>query len=149
MPSRLSVNSSNHSGRSRKRSPDTRLVSLFFVIVLFCFFVNRASFLVLRSVAGLEDVLDESCGSGVLDELVPEFDDSPGTTTGTTFSVWHRIFDPYLVRCGFWPLGHSAFSFVCTSPLAVTTVVGFLDLRKVSNSSELTSFSLIMCIGAP
>ena len=29
----------------------------------------------LRFVAGLEDVLDESCGSGVEDELVPESDD--------------------------------------------------------------------------
>ena len=31
-------------------------------------------------------------------------------------------------------------SFVCTSPLAVTTVVGILDLRRVSSSSELKSF---------
>ena len=34
-------------------------------------------------------------------------------------------------------------------PLAVTTVVGFLDLRKVSNSSELGSCLLIVCIDAP
>ena len=31
-------------------------------------------------------------------------------------------------------------SFVCTSPLAVTTVVGFQDLRRVSSSSELKTF---------
>ena len=31
----------------------------------------------LRSVAGLEDVLDESCGGDVEDELVPELDDNP------------------------------------------------------------------------
>ena len=37
--------------------------------------------------------------------------------------------------------------FVCLhSPFAVTTVVGFLDIRKVSISSELKSFLLDMCI---
>ena len=41
----------------------------------------------LRSVAGLEDVLVESCGSDVEDELAPEFDDNPGTTRGTKISV--------------------------------------------------------------
>ena len=41
-----------------------------------------------------------------------------------------------------------ASSFVCTSPSAVTTVVGFLDLRNVSISSELKSFLLSMCIEA-
>ena len=42
--------------------------------------MNRTSFQGARSslcsVAGLEDVLDESCGSDVEDELVPEFDDN-------------------------------------------------------------------------
>ena len=38
--------------------------------------------------------------------------------------------------------------FVCTSPLAVTTVVVFLDLRRVSSSSELKTFLLSMCIEA-
>ena len=43
-----------------------------------------------------------------------------------------------------------AYSFVCTSPFAVTTVVkGLLDLRKVSISSERKSFLLSMCIEAP
>ena len=55
----------------------------------------------LRSVAGLEDVLDESCGGDVEDELVPELDENPGTTRGTKFSVLHRIVFPCLVRCGF------------------------------------------------
>ena len=41
-----------------------------------------------------------------------------------------------------------ASSFVCTPPLAVTTVVGLLDLRRVSISSELKSFLLSMCIDA-
>ena len=58
--SRLSVNSSNHSGKSwRKLSSANSL---------------------LRSGAGLEDVLDESCGGNVEDELVPELDDNPRTT---------------------------------------------------------------------
>ena len=42
-----------------------------------------------------------------------------------------------------------ASSSVCTSPFAVTTVVGVLDLRKVSISSELESFLLSMCLEAP
>ena len=42
-----------------------------------------------------------------------------------------------------------ACSFVCTSPLAVITVVGLLDVVTVSNSAEFKSFLLIMCIDAP
>ena len=42
-----------------------------------------------------------------------------------------------------------ASSCVCTSPLAVVTVVGLLDVVTVSNSAEFKSFLLIMCIGAP
>ena len=38
-----------------------------------------------------------------------------------------------------------ASSFVCTSPFAVTSVVGFLDHRKVSISSELKSFFCSAC----
>ena len=37
----------------------------------------------------------------------------------------------------------------CTSPLAVASVVGFVDLHRVSISSELESPSLSMCIEAP
>ena len=65
----------------------------------------------LRSSAGLgdvlEDVLDESCGGDVEDEAVPEFDDSPGTTRGTKFSVLHSFFFPCLVNRGCLPLDHS------------------------------------------
>ena len=39
-----------------------------------------------------------------------------------------------------------ASSLVCTSPLAVITVVGLLDLLMVSNSAELKSRLLTMCI---
>ena len=42
-----------------------------------------------------------------------------------------------------------ASSCVCTSPLAVVTVVGLLDVVTVSNSAEFKSFLLIMCIDAP
>ena len=42
-----------------------------------------------------------------------------------------------------------ASSCVCTSPLAVITVVGLLDVVTVSNSAEFKSFLLIMCIDAP
>ena len=55
----------------------------------------------LRSVAGLEDVLGESCGNDVEDELVPELDDNPGTTRDTKLSVLHFIVFPSLVNRGF------------------------------------------------
>ena len=42
-----------------------------------------------------------------------------------------------------------ASSCVCTSPLAVMTVVGLLDVVTVPNSAEFKSFLLIMCIDAP
>ena len=35
------------------------------------------------------------------------------------------------------------------APLAVTAVVGFLDLRRVTSSPELKSFLLSVCIDAP
>ena len=105
------------------------------------------------------------------DELAPEFDDNPGSTEGTKFSVLHSWSDVVFDR---WPTheyirvllrvfssGGTAgrvieylhrheeaktvnedlcFLACCTSPLAVTTVVGFLDLRRVSISSELKPF---------
>ena len=42
-----------------------------------------------------------------------------------------------------------ASSFVSTSPLAITTVVGFLEALSVSNLVELRSFVLTMCMLAP
>ena len=42
-----------------------------------------------------------------------------------------------------------ASSLVCTSPLAVITVVGFLDILMVSNSAELRSVLLTTCILDP
>ena len=42
-----------------------------------------------------------------------------------------------------------AFSCVCTSPLAVMTIVGLHDFVKVSISASLKSFLLIICIDAP
>ena len=89
---RSSVNSSNHFGRYRNRSPEARLLSLFFTICFGFFFGESRQFpgvgSSLRSVAGLEDVLDECCGGDVEDELVPGFDDNPGTRRGTKFSVF-------------------------------------------------------------
>ena len=41
-----------------------------------------------------------------------------------------------------------ASSCVCTSPLAIMTVVGLHDFVKVSISAEFKSFVLIMCIDA-
>ena len=42
-----------------------------------------------------------------------------------------------------------ASSCVCTSPLAVRTIVGLHDFVKVSISASLKSFLLIVCIDAP
>ena len=55
----------------------------------------------LRSVGGLEGVLDESCGVDVEDELVPELDDNLGATGGTKFSILQKKIIPCLVNRGF------------------------------------------------
>ena len=123
----------------------------------------------LRSVTVLEDVLGESCGCDVEDGLVPEFDDNPRTERGTKFFVLHEKFIPckswpthryirvlhrvFLVtelqaRPRVIALSRRdqdrkhtcASSFVCTSPVAVTTTVRVLDLCRVSSASDLTSF---------
>ena len=100
--SRLSVNSSNHSGRSRKWLSESRLSSLF----LFLFWVfegdphqSPGTGLSLLSWAGL--VGDKSCNVDVNDELVPELVDNPGTTRGTKFSVLQTIVFPSLLNRGF------------------------------------------------
>ena len=175
----LSVNPSNHSGRFRKRSSESRLPSL--LLFLFWVFLRWSvplawSFSSLRSDAGLEDELDESCGGDVEDESLPELVANPGTTRGTKLSVLHFIVFPVFGQTWFFtadPLtgisvvfaefsndgtagvsssyctvtnrfgswtNTCASSWVCTSPLAASSTVGFLDLRKVSNSSELNSF---------
>ena len=61
-----------------------------------------------------EDEEDEeeewlSCFIGVLevDEDPEEELDKPGTTIGTKFSLLQVIRNPFLMRCGFWPLIHS------------------------------------------
>ena len=104
----LSVNFSHHTGRSRKRFPAVPWLSSF----LFWFLVfgsgrggrrgYRAGFPALvgkvsslHKLAGLEEVLCESCGNDVEDELAPELDDNPVTTTGTKFSFLHGIFFPF------------------------------------------------------
>ena len=99
---KLSVNSSNHSGRSRKRSFESRLPSLF----LFCFWVLACDPLQFpeacpsfRSWAG--PVGDKSCNVNVEDELLPELDDSPETTRGTKVSVMQKTVFTSLVNRGF------------------------------------------------
>ena len=100
--SKLSVNSSNHSGRSRKQSSASRLPSLF--LFLLSGFEgdphhSRGAGPSLRSWAGL--VEDKSGDVDVEDELLPELVDNPGTTRGTKLSVLHKIVFPSLVNRGF------------------------------------------------
>ena len=84
----------------RTRSPEARLLSLFFE---FCGesrqFPGVGSSL--HSGAGLGHVRDESFGGYGEDELVPEFGDNPGTTGSLKFSVLQRIFFSCLVKGGF------------------------------------------------
>ena len=49
----------------------------------------------------------------------------------------------------FFDIYRGFFSVVCTSPLAVITVGGLLDVLMVSNSAELRSRLLTICILAP
>ena len=44
---------------------------------------------------------------------------------------------------------HNCLFTVCTSPVAVMTIVGLHDFVKVSISASLKSFLLIICIDAP
>ena len=102
--STLSVNSSNHSGRSLTNGPfASRLSSLF--SFLFCvFWIDlhhlRAAISSLRFNTGLEDEVDESCGGDVEDESLPELVDNPGTTRGTKLRVLHIIVFCSLVHLG-------------------------------------------------
>ena len=57
---------------------------------------------------------------------------------------FRRVFTA--IRLQAYPRGSSLF--VCTSPLAVITAVGFLDTRAASSSADFRSFLLIMCIDA-
>ena len=101
------MNSSNHSGWSRKRFSVACLL-LFFLFLFRDFVESRRSpsaCLSLRFVAGLEKVLDESCGGDVEDELVPELDDNPGTTRGTKFSVLHKNSFPFFGQQWFLTAG--------------------------------------------
>ena len=109
-------------------------------------------------------MLDESCGGDVDDEFVPEFGRQSRVKKTNEILFLHQIFFPCLVDRGCLPLDHSLVypfssqSFpsdrnagrrdqdrerilvLRTFPVAVTTVVGFLDLRRVSISSEFKTF---------
>ena len=108
---------------------------------------------------------DEEVCVGVVEELV----DKPRTTNGMWFLAAGRVVSIPMVSQSF-PRERTAgvssrnitvtnksnsstctvaFSRVCTSPLAVITVVGLLDVLMVSNSAELRSRLLTMCILAP
>ena len=81
--SRFSVNSSNHSGRSRKRFPAACWLFFLKNLVLgLVFWEARKRFpdacSSLRKLDGLEEVLEASCGNDVQDELALELDDNPG-----------------------------------------------------------------------
>ena len=115
----LSVNSSNHSGISRKRSSDSPLPSSFYFGFGFLegdphHFPGAGPSLRYR--AGL--VEDKSCNVNVEDELLPEWADNPGTTSGTKLSVLHII----VFLCGQpW--------FLTADPLMVISVV-FAEFSK-------------------
>ena len=100
--SRLSVNSSNHSGRSRKRSSASRLPSLFFFGRVFEGDPHQSPGVVRHFALGL-DLLktNKSCNVDVDDELLPELVYKPGTTRCTKLSVLHLIVFPSLVNRGF------------------------------------------------
>ena len=93
MTSRLSANSSYRSGRSRKRSSESRLPSLVFILVMGLLGLYRAQLFgacsSLQSETGPEK--DKSCNVDVDDEFVPVPDDNTGTTRGAKLSVSHII----------------------------------------------------------
>ena len=72
----------------------------------------------LRSVAGLEDVLDESCGGDVEDDLVPEFDDKPR----------HKRYEIFRLAANLLPLFGQVW-LLTTGPL-ISISVFFAELSK-------------------
>ena len=101
VPSRLSVNSSNHSGRSRKRSFESRppfLFSFWFWVVGGDPHQFPEAGPSLRSWDGVGE--DNSCNVDVEDEMLPELADNPGTTSGTKLFVLHTIVFSSLVNRG-------------------------------------------------
>ena len=84
-----------------------------------------------RSATGLDD--DKSCAVDVEDELVPELDDNPGTTRFAHSRIGQNR-ERKLVLPRLFALFHRPLLFI----------VGFLDLRRVSSSSELQS--LLQCM---
>ena len=107
MSTRFSLNSSNHSGRSAKRSSEFLLLSLF--LIGFWVLEDRTSFLdaisPLRSNTEPEDdleacripsLLNESSDGDVEDETLSELVDNPGRTRGTKLSVFQMLLFPYL-----------------------------------------------------
>ena len=109
---RCSVDSSNHSRRSRNGSPRAFSLSLF----LFCFWFYSGSrdgslrtlsmpfVLSLLVDAGCCAGTTPSCDNHVGDVGVAELEepvDKPETTVGTKFAVLHFIRLPSLMSCGF------------------------------------------------
>ena len=91
--SKFSANSSNHSGRSRRRSFEFSESLAGFRDQL-----PAASSLLLWSMTwacSCRCTRDESCDGDVEDEL-----DNPGTTKGTKLSVFHKMYFPCLVNRG-------------------------------------------------
>ena len=60
-----------------------------------------------------------------------------------------RVFEDFQLRMSNSLTYTVASSCVCTSPLAVMTIVGLHDFIKVSISASFKSFLLIICIDAP
>ena len=77
--SRLSVNSYNHSGRTRKRSSESRLSFLFLFWFLVIGFVSPQ----FPGARSLLCSVAETSPVDVRDEVVPELEDNTGKTKGT------------------------------------------------------------------
>ena len=111
---------------------------------------------------------DRSYGGNVEEEVVVELDDSPGTANGTHFwsDVAHYHWATHECNRALGSLeyprataqgrkyvdhAHTLALLHSSGPLhwLVNTVMGVLDLLRVSNSPELKSFSLDMCIEVP
>ena len=101
--SRLSVNSSNHSGRSANGSVDFSCHPSFFLFWVLGVHLHhfRGAISLLRSDTGPEEELDESCGGDVEDEKLHNWWITLEPQKGTKLSVLHVIVFPSLVNRGF------------------------------------------------
>ena len=140
------------SGRSRKRSSESRLSTLFLCLSEGDPHQSPGASPSLRSWAGLAE--DKSCNVDVDDELLPELVENPGTTRGTKLSLpelFEGIF-PSVCACafgageGFQKRDHD-FAFITGPPASRCTFLSAHNHGRLHSNSAGLCHYLALCVG--